>query len=203
MQNILDGYAAAATPSFVAAYDALSSDVIYRPVIDLFPKKPSKVLDVGAGTGRDAAWFADQEHQVLAVEPVAELREAGQVLHRSNRITWLDDRLPHLTGIQSSRHFDLVTLCAVWQHLPDEDRALAIPRLATLLGPRGQLVMSLRHGPGVKGRPVFPVSVDATIDAATGCGLSLVRRREAESVQKGNRANGVVWTWLVLQNVRR
>jgi SAM-dependent methyltransferase len=202
MQSILDGYAAAATPSFVAAYDALSSEVIYRPVIDLLPKRPSKVLDIGAGTGRDAAWFADEGHQVLAVEPVAKLREAGQVLHRSNRITWLDDRLPDLARIQSNRHFDLVTLCAVWQHLPNEKRASAIPRLATLLEPDGQLVMSLRHGPGRKGRPVFPVSVDATIDAAAGFGLSLVRRREAESVQEANRANGVVWTWLVLQNVR-
>jgi SAM-dependent methyltransferase len=201
MQNILDGYAAAATPSFVAAYDALSSEVIYRPVIDLFPEKPSQVLDVGAGTGRDASWFADKGHQVLAVEPVAELREAGQVLHQSDRITWLDDRLPDLAAIQSSRHFDLVTLCAVWQHLPTEDRTSAISRLATLLQSGGQLVMSLRHGPGGKGRPVFPVSVDATIDAAVGFGLSLVRRREAESVQESNRANGVVWTWLVLQNI--
>ena len=202
MQSILDGYAAAATPSFVAAYDALSPEVIYEHAIDLFPKTPSNVVDIGAGTGRDAAWFAEKGHQVLAVEPVRELREAGQVLHRSNRILWLDDRLPHLAGIQTGRHFDLVTLCAVWQHLPDKDRALAIPRIATLLAPEGQVVMSLRHGPGGKGRPVFPVSVETTIDAAAGCGLSLVRRREAESVQDSNRANGVVWTWLVLQNVR-
>jgi SAM-dependent methyltransferase len=203
MQSVLDGYAAAATPSFVAAYDALSPEEVYRPVIDLFPETPSKILDVGAGTGRDAAWFAHKGHQVVAVEPVAELRKAGQVRHRSNQITWLDDRLPDLATVPTNAHFDLVTLCAVWQHLPDEDRALAFPRLATLLGPRGQLVMSLRHGPGGKGRPVFPVSVDATIDAAAGCGLSLVRRREAESVQKANRANGVIWTWLMLQNVRR
>ena len=202
MQSILDGYAAVATPSFVAAYDALSPKMIYEHVIDLLPKTPSKVADIGAGTGRDAAWFAEAGHQVLAVEPVGELRKAGQVLHRSNRILWLDDCLPHLASIQTGRHFDLVTLCAVWQHLPNEDRALAIPRLATLLPPGGQVVMSLRHGPGAKGRPVFPVSVDATIDAAAGCGLRLVRRREAESVKESNRANGVVWTWLVLQNVR-
>jgi SAM-dependent methyltransferase len=202
MQTILDGYAAVATPSFVAAYDALSPELIYEHVIDLFPKTPSNVVDIGAGTGRDAAWFAEAGHQVLAVEPVGELREAGQALHRSDRILWLDDRLPNLPGIQSGKHFDLVTLCAVWQHLPNEDRALAIPRLATLLAPDGQVVMSLRHGPGSEGRPVFSVSVDATIDAAASCGLSLVRRREAESVQESNRANGVIWTWLVLQNVR-
>ncbi len=202
MPSILDGYAAAATPSFVAAYDALSPEVIYDHVIDLLPKTPSKVLDSGAGTGRDAAWFADKGHQVLAIEPVGELREAGEALHQSNSILWLNDRLPHLASVQVGNKFDLITLCAVWQHLPNDDRALAIPRLAALMAPGGHVVMSLRHGPGGKGRTVFPVSVDATIEATVRCGFRLVRRRDAESVQEGNRANGVIWTWLALQIVR-
>jgi SAM-dependent methyltransferase len=201
MQSILDGYAAAATPSFVAAYDALSPEVIYNHVIDLFPKTPSKVLDIGAGTGRDAAWFADKGHQVLAIEPVSELREAGEALHQSNRILWLNDRLPHLASVQVGNKFDLITLCAVWQHLPNDDRAIAIARLAALIAPDGHVVMSLRHGPGGKGRTVFPVSVDATIEAAVRCGFRIVRRRDAESVQKRNRVKGVVWTWLALQKV--
>ena len=202
MQSILDGYAAAATPSFVAAYDALSPEMIYEHVIDLFPKRPCKVADIGAGTGRDAAWFSKKGHQVVAVEPVSELREAGQALHRSNKISWLDDRLPHLAHMQPGERFDLVTLCAVWQHLSNDRRALAIPRLAELIAPGGRVVMSLRHGPGGEGRPVFPVSVETTVDAAADCGLRLVRRREAESVQEGNRIMGVFWTWVVFENVR-
>lgn len=202
MQNILDGYAAAATPSFVATYDALSSEVIYKHVIDLFPKRTCKVADIGAGTGRDAAWFAEKGHQVVAVEPVRELREAGQALHRSNRITWLDDRLPHLVDMQPSECFDLITLCAVWQHLSNDSRASAISRLAELTAPGGRVIVSLRHGPGGEGRPVFPVSVETTINAAAECGLRLVRQHEAESVQEGNRTMGVFWTWLVVENVR-
>jgi SAM-dependent methyltransferase len=202
MQSILEGYAEAATPSFIAAYDKLSPELIYEHVIDLFPPRACKVADIGAGTGRDAAWFAKKGCDVVAVEPVRELREAGRNLHRCDKIVWRDDRLPYLEGMPFDERFDLITLCAVWQHLSDGDRAAAIPRLAALTAPGGRVVMSLRHGPGGKGRLVFPVSVEATVEAAARCGLRLVRQREAESVQEGNKTMGVFWTWLVVENVR-
>ncbi len=202
MKSILEGYADAATPSFIAAYDQLSPEVIYEHVLDLLPTKICRIADIGAGTGRDAAWFAARGHEVVAVEPVCELREAGQILHVSDRITWLDDQLPDLAELRPDQSFDLVMLCAVWQHITEHDRALALPRLASLLVPSGRLIMSLRHGPGGKGRPVFPVSVDATIKTAEDCKLQLLRRLEADSVQEGNKALGVYWTWLALENVR-
>jgi SAM-dependent methyltransferase len=201
MQRVLEGYAAAATPDFIAAYDGLSSQSIYEHVVDLFPCRNARVADIGAGTGRDAAWFADQGHEVLAVEPVRELREAGQALHPSRNITWLDDRLPHLRAVRSCGSFDLVTLCGVWQHLPDKERTIAIPGLASIIAPGGILVLSLRHGPGAQGRKVFPVSPARTVETAQACDLRLLRRQEAESVQAGNRAMGVSWTWLAFEKV--
>lgn len=201
MQDALIGYATAATPDFVAAYDGLSPESIYEHVIDLFPRGRAKIADIGAGTGRDAAWFAIDGHDVLAVEPVRELREAGKALHTSANIRWLDDRLPHLGAVRASGGFDLVTLCAVWQHLDDENRGIAIPRLASILAPSGRLVMSLRHGPGASGRTVFPISPDLTIELAKASGLDLLRRREADSVQAANQAMGVSWTWIVFERV--
>ncbi|HEY0296776.1 MAG TPA: class I SAM-dependent methyltransferase [Bordetella sp.] len=96
VQQILDGYAEAATPALIARIDSLDAREIYAPVLDLLPAAPVNIADIGAGTGRDAAWFAEQGHHVWAVEPVEALREAGRSRHRSDRITWLDDRLPHL-----------------------------------------------------------------------------------------------------------
>ena len=196
MQDILEGYAVAATADFVAAYDGLSPERIYEHVIDPFPSRNAKVADIGAGTGRDAAWFAGKGHDVLAVEPVRELREAGRALHTAGNIEWLDDRLPCLSAVPASASFDLVILCAVWQHLTDEDRTIAISRLATLIPPEGILTVSLRHGPGGLGRRVFPVSPEMTVEAARACDLRLIRRREANSVQVSNQAMGVSWTWL-------
>jgi SAM-dependent methyltransferase len=202
MQDVLEGYAAVATADFIAAYDALSPESIYEHVIDLFPNRRIKIADIGAGTGRDAAWFAAKGHDILAIEPVRELREAGQTLHPAANIKWLDDRLPHLDAMPTGGSFDLVTLCAVWQHLTDKDRAIAIARLATMIAPSGILIMSLRHGPGAIGRRVFPVSSDVTIEMADACGLHLLRRQDAISVQKGNQAMGVSWTWLAFEKVR-
>ncbi|MBY0283193.1 MAG: class I SAM-dependent methyltransferase [Sphingomonas sp.] len=201
MQDVLEGYAKAATADFIAAYDGLPPERIYEHVIDLFPNRNAKVADIGAGTGRDAAWFAYRGYDVLAVEPVRELRESGQALHAAPNIKWLDDRLPHLGAVPAHGTFDLVTLCAVWQHLTDEGRAIAMPRLATMIAPSGMLIMSLRHGPGATGRRVFPVSSGTTIETARACGLRLIRRQDANSVQAGNQAMGVSWTWLAFEKV--
>ena len=172
VNEILQGYALHAKDELVARYEAISSHQVYAPVFDLLPIEPARIADVGAGTGRDAAWFAGLGHRVVAVEPVGELRAAGMVLHSDLPIEWLDDRLPGLEKTQARGAFDLVTLCAVWQHIDNEARQLALANLARMIRPGGRLIMSLRHGPGAKDRQVFPVAAESTIDAAGSLALS-------------------------------
>lgn len=202
MDDILDGYAAAATPELIARFEALSSREVYAPILNLLPTTPVSVADIGAGTGRDAAWFAAQGHRVLAVEPVKELREAGMRLHDCPMIEWLDDWLPQLAETRVRGPFDLVMLSAVWQHLDDNARQLAMANLEQITASGAMVIMSLRHGPGAPGRRVFPVSPEETIDTAKRSGFELMLRSEADSVQAENQANGVRWTWLVLKKVR-
>src|SRR5205085_8273140 len=61
----------------IPRYESVNPSEKYQVVAHLFPKFPSFFLDVGAGTGVDAAWLAQEGHQVLAVEPVTAFREAG------------------------------------------------------------------------------------------------------------------------------
>lgn len=199
MNDILDGYAAAATPELIERYEAFDPAVLYAPVLDLLPQTPGRVADIGTGTGRDAAWFAAQGHRVLAVEPVRALREAGMARHGDRGITWLDDTLPELAAARALGPFDLVTLNGVWQHIDDAERATALPVLARMLAPGGRMVLALRHGPGAAGRPAFAISDDATISAAAGCGLALLRCRETQSHQAANRDLGVRWTWMMFE----
>ncbi|RYD59921.1 MAG: class I SAM-dependent methyltransferase [Sphingomonadales bacterium] len=199
MRDVLNGYAAYATADLVARYDALEPERIYAQVIDLFPPSGARVADVGAGTGRDAAWFAARGYRVLAVEPVAEFREAGKALHPSDAIEWLDDRLPDLAALRASAPFDMVMLCAVWHHLDQSDRARALTALAEATVTGGLLVLSLRHDPGADSRQTFPTSAEETIDTARALGLRLVRQREADSVSEESRAAGVRWTWLAFE----
>jgi len=54
----------------------------HRPVLHLIPDTPSRILDVGAGMGRDAAALASMGHAVLAVEPVGPFPEGRRMFRR-------------------------------------------------------------------------------------------------------------------------
>ncbi|HWU94600.1 MAG TPA: class I SAM-dependent methyltransferase [Sphingomonas sp.] len=202
MNDVLADYAAAATPELIAGYDALPPGQIYASVLDRLPRNPARIADIGAGTGRDAAWLAEQGHRVLAVEPVREFREAGATLH-GDRIEWLDDQLPELAKLPQHGPFDLVMLCAVWHHLDTADRGRAMPRLAQATAPGGRLILSLRHDPETPGPGTFPASPEEAIDLARAASFDLTRLAETESVHPESRARGVRWTWLVLTKRER
>lgn len=169
----------------------------HRTALHLLPTSPGSILDVGAGTGADAAWLAAHGHRVVAVEPTAELREPGRALHPSPAIEWLDDSLPALASVRAlGRRFDAILMTAVWMHLDEAERRQAMPVVATLLAPGGALVLSLRHGPVPGGRRMFDVRGDETRALATRCGLQPVLEAGVESIQARNRAAGVTWTVL-------
>jgi SAM-dependent methyltransferase len=194
--KVLETYAREA-PDLVESFEAISAGDVYAHVAHLLPALPARFVDIGAGTGRDAAWFAAQGHFVLAVEPTDGLRAAGMELHPSTRIAWLSDALPDLTHtLARGEAFDRVILCAVWQHLSEDERARTIPNLARLLAPDGLLIMILRHEPG-KSRLLGNDSQREEAETlAQASGLSLAFAREGPPVHPANRASGVTLTWL-------
>lgn len=192
--RVLEEYAHDAERLF-ESFEEISSAKVYAEVAHLLPALPSRFADIGAGTGRDAAWFAEQGHRVLAVEPTKYFRTAGKALHPSARIEWVGDALPDLERtLARGEVFDRVILCAVWQHLCDEERARAMPNLARLLAPDGLLIMSLRHGPDEPG--CYPSRREDVVALAEASGLKLAFACEAESVHPASRAQGVTRTWL-------
>ena len=42
----------------VAQYESLTFEDVHPSILDLLPASGATILDVGAGSGRDAAWFA-------------------------------------------------------------------------------------------------------------------------------------------------
>ena len=193
-----EGYADQA-PSLVKRYDNLAFAEVHRPVLHLIPDTPGDVADIGAGTGRDAAYLAEMGHRVVAVEPTRELRLPGMALHPSPRITWLDDSLPNLAVLRARRAtFDLVMLTAVWMHLDEWQRRHAMPILASLLRRGGTMIMSLRHGRVPPGRRMFEVSAAETAELVWAHGLAVVLNLVSESADEENRRAGITWTRLAL-----
>ena len=178
-------------PELVARYESISFEDGNNGVLDLVPPSPCRVLDIGAGSGRDAAWFAAHGHAVTAVEPTKEMRVRGQALHVSPHIEWIDDGLPDLQRVRG-RTFDLIWISAVWFHLTAAERAEAMPVVAALVGDGGALMISLRHAPPAPGRRMFEVSAEEPIAHAAAAGLTCVRNINVEPA----RTAGMRWDWL-------
>jgi SAM-dependent methyltransferase len=153
--------------TLASQYESITFAEVYRDLNHLLPVSPVTVLDIGAGSGRDAAALARKGHQVVAVEPTDELRHEGQRLHGAMPIEWINDHLPALNVLrQAQRKFDIVLLTAVWMHLDLSEREAAMAAVADLVADGGQVFMSLRHGPIPEGRRMFGVSTDETTKLA-------------------------------------
>ncbi len=170
----------------VKQYESLAFTDVHDSVLHLFPAAPSRVIDIGAGTGRDAAAFADLGHSVTAVEPTPELRAEARRLHPQPNIAWIDDSLPDLDRVHAlGERWDLVMLTAVWMHLDLAQRERAMARVAPLVGPNGVMVLSLRHGPVPAGRRMFEVSAAETRALAGRHDLATVHDSEHKSLLGG------------------
>ncbi|MDY0873506.1 class I SAM-dependent methyltransferase [Dongia rigui] len=190
------GYAAEAD-ELAVRYESFSFEETHRGVLKVLPVS-GRVLDIGAGTGRDAAGFVALGHDVLAVEPTAEMRAHGQRLHPDPRITWLDDSLPDLVHVRArGERFPIVMLTAVWMHLDEVERGIAMPHVAGLVAPGGCLSLSLRHGPVPPGRRMFDIGVDETLALAAPFGLTELFRRDGtrDALRRGD----VTWSRLVMR----
>jgi SAM-dependent methyltransferase len=111
----------------------------------------ARVLDVGAGTGRDAALLARAGYDVRAIEPSAALREVALQRHAEQLRERLfpgslPDALPHADALDGP--FDGVLCSAVLQHLPRRALFDAVLTLRRLLSPRGRVLVSIPASSG-------------------------------------------------------
>ncbi len=80
-------------PRFGTLYSKSRFEDVHRAALPHLPPHGSTVLDVGAGSGRDAAALAKRGYVVTAVEPSSELRRWGQNHYGSTGVEWIADRL--------------------------------------------------------------------------------------------------------------
>ena len=120
-------------------YNALDRAKVHADLLSLLPAgRGLKVLDIGAGSGADAAMFADLGHAVTACEPAEELRKIGENLFKNKNIKWNAEVLPDMgVAVESAALFDVVTSVGVLQYIDEENQSKSLSKMFSLVAKGG------------------------------------------------------------------
>ncbi len=181
-----------------AQYEGLQSNEVHGAFLDLLPPGLDRLaLDIGAGSGRDAAWLKSRGFDVVAVEPSRAMRSAAAAYHAGKDIRWLEDHLPALTVTHRlGLSFDVILLSGVLMHVPPDERRRAFRKIVALLKPGGRLLITVRDGAGAPDRPMWPIPRGEMEAHARAHGLTMLRISESADLQG---RTGVQWTSYALQ----
>lgn len=123
-----------------ARYDAVASPM--EPYFSVAFPRGSRVLDVGAGSGRDLAALIALGYDAYGAEPIDALRGAASANHKELVGRLMPGSLPGI-GEPFGGGFEGVLCSAVLMHVPEEDLFDSVMGLRRLLRPHGRLLVSL------------------------------------------------------------
>ena len=153
-------------------YVSLKFKDIFSDIEQFICNSSGCALDVGAGSGRDSAALSDLGFDVTAVEPSKKMRELAASFYRKNKIKWIDDSLPFLKKIISSKKkFDLILISAVWMHLTSQEQVESLSSLMKLLQPKGNIIITLRLGPKEPDRHIQEINISELLTNALKLGF--------------------------------
>jgi SAM-dependent methyltransferase len=181
----------------VERHESVAPEKVDAWLENFLPSQSALALDVGAGSGRDAAWLVSRGHQVIAVEPSEQTRAHGVRLHGTDKIRWINDRLPGLENVHRiGISFDFILLNAVWMHVPPANRRRAFRKLVTLLKPGAWIAISFRQPDPGNPRSMFPCHVDELERLARIHG-TFIERVETASDELAR--SGIEWTRVIIR----
>jgi 2-polyprenyl-3-methyl-5-hydroxy-6-metoxy-1,4-benzoquinol methylase len=128
-----------------ALWDSIDRAAFHSDILPAIDKKAAggalNILDIGAGSGADAAMLAERGHHVLAVDPSEKLLEHARVSFARPGIEYLQDELPALEAVKArGGMFDVVFLSAVWQYIHPSQWKESLETIRDLCRP-GALVL--------------------------------------------------------------
>lgn len=155
-----------------AKYESADMSHLDHLLLRHLPERGARVLELGCGSGREAAFLLQSSHEVYGIDASAGM--IGEALRRhpelAGRLSCEAVPLPEDCRLLL-QSFDAVLAIALLMHVPDSDLFETIQQLKQMLRPLGMVFVSVSRG-----RP----NVDAN---GRGSGGRLFRERPAEELQ--------------------
>lgn len=128
-------------------YESLNTGSVHASWVSSFNFEDKRVLDIGSGSGRDAAYFASRGAQfVVAVDSSYEMLRLAKQKHGENKILWLLDSLPDLKSLSTAQlgSFDFILCSAVLMLLSEEEQSASIRTIIKLLNEGGTAIITIK-----------------------------------------------------------
>ena len=181
-------------------YEQVDFELVHGDALPFLAGKTGSALDIGCGSGRDAAWLARNGWRVVATDPSEAMLEGAKALHPGLGIDWKNDGLPELREVRAlGQTFDFILSSAVWMHVPEDRQVEAVETVALLLAPGGILNLTVRIGGCELLRGFHKVDFDLMIATLSRYRLALLNDVVDEDLL---RRPGIIWRKLVLQKER-
>lgn len=166
-----------AASSFAPRYDSVRFEEVHSALEPFLPRQSAKILDIGAGSGRDARALARLGHYVTAVEPSDAFRR--HAVGQDFGVRWVDDRLPTLTTVLGEgERYDFILCSAVLMVLGSDELRSSFATMAALLTAEGRVAVSVRDPIAGEPAAIFHRHLpNSIIAAAGGAGLHLLDQR--------------------------
>lgn len=121
-------------------YESAQSTIFRYVAASFVPR--SRILDIGAGSGRDLSTLVAAGFEAFGVEPVPELLAEAVARHPGLASRVVQAALPAI-GQPFGGEFDGILCSAVLMHIPEADLFDTVFALRGLLRPHGRLLVSL------------------------------------------------------------
>lgn len=154
-----------------------------------------RVLDLGAGEGRNAIWLAEQGWQVTGVEfaDVALERARRIAASRGMEVDWIQADV--LKWAPDPAAFDLVIL--IYLHFPLEEMTRLLQHAQSAVAPGGTLLLighdrtNIEHGHGGPQDPALLYEPDEVATLLTGVDILTAEKRRRPVDTDGGRVHAI------------
>ncbi|MCG9759931.1 MULTISPECIES: class I SAM-dependent methyltransferase [Pseudoalteromonas] len=140
-------------------YESLKTEDVHSSWISSINFDGKKVLDLGAGSGRDAAYLASKGTElVVAVDSSCEMLSLAKQKHGDKKIIWMNESLPDLSSLDSVSlgSFDFILCSAVLMFLDENAQVASLKTILRLLKKGGTAVVTIKSDK--RNKEIFPLT---------------------------------------------